>query len=71
MKTTFIKTFLALTFSLIAQLAIAQTTIKGTVVDALSSVFISNAHVKLNDSYGEYLSTLLIFENKTIMNSIA
>ena len=33
MKTTFIKTFLALTFSLIAPIAIAQTTINGTVVD--------------------------------------
>ena len=30
----------------------AQHVFKGTVVDALSSVFISNAHVKLNDSYG-------------------
>ena len=33
MKTTFIKTFLTLIFSLIASLAIAQTTINGTVVD--------------------------------------
>ena len=30
----------------------AQHVFKGTVVDALSSVSIPNAHVKLNDSYG-------------------